>query len=248
MMHMLRITQCRDPLMWYSGLIGELVPFCGQWREAYKSLEPSGFLNRVEFADAEIVTLNADGTVTPVQKDRKQMKAQVERLERQLKEMNAIIYGVTAISHYGGWGRMSEADCLIAIRNATLQFVKYCNTRDKAFNSMNEMYEQQDIKQQFPAHIATFTLAIRSNTGYRSITEGRCTPEQYGAALAALEGYREEALLKARQEEREACALLCEEAIQGISEGVVIGKTRRSVGINVCTNLAARIRARGDKS
>lgn len=51
--------------MWYAGMIGELVPFCGQWREAYKSLEPAGYLNRVEFADAEIVTLNPDGTVTP---------------------------------------------------------------------------------------------------------------------------------------------------------------------------------------
>ncbi len=50
--------------MWYSGLVGKLVPFCGQWNEAYKSLEPSGFLNRVEFADAEIATLNADGTET----------------------------------------------------------------------------------------------------------------------------------------------------------------------------------------
>lgn len=64
-MQMLRITQCRDPLMWYASLVGELVPYCGKWREAYKSLEPAGYLNRVEFADAEIVTLNQDGTVTP---------------------------------------------------------------------------------------------------------------------------------------------------------------------------------------
>lgn len=64
-MQMLRITQCRDPLMWYASLVGELVPYCGNWREAYKSLEPAGFLNRVEFADAEIVTINQDGTVTP---------------------------------------------------------------------------------------------------------------------------------------------------------------------------------------
>lgn len=64
-MQMLRITGAKDPLMWYAGLIGELVPYCGQWREAYKSLEPAGYLNRVEFADAEIVTLRPDGSVEP---------------------------------------------------------------------------------------------------------------------------------------------------------------------------------------
>lgn len=62
---MLRITQCRDNLMWYAGRIGELVPYCGRWPEAYKSREPAGYINRVEFDDAEIVTLNPDGTVTP---------------------------------------------------------------------------------------------------------------------------------------------------------------------------------------
>lgn len=64
-MQMLRITKAKDPLMWYADLIGDLVPYCGQWRDAYKSLEPAGFLNRVEFADAEIVTLHPDGRVEP---------------------------------------------------------------------------------------------------------------------------------------------------------------------------------------
>lgn len=65
-MQMLRITQCRDPLMWYAGLVGELVPYCGRWREAYKSLEPAGYLNRVEFDDAELVELLPDGSALPV--------------------------------------------------------------------------------------------------------------------------------------------------------------------------------------
>ena len=64
-MQMLRITGAKDPLMWYADLIGEIVPYCGKWREAYKSLEPAGYLNRVEFADAEIVTLHPDGRVEP---------------------------------------------------------------------------------------------------------------------------------------------------------------------------------------
>lgn len=65
---MLRITQCRDTLMWYSGLVGELVPYCGQWPEAYKSLEPAGYINRVDFADAEIVELLPDGSVVAIPK------------------------------------------------------------------------------------------------------------------------------------------------------------------------------------
>jgi hypothetical protein len=64
-MQMLLITGCKDPMMWYADMVGGLVSYCGQWREAYKSLEPAGYLNRVEFDDAEIVTLNTDGTVTP---------------------------------------------------------------------------------------------------------------------------------------------------------------------------------------
>lgn len=63
-MKMLRIIGSKDPLMWYATMIGELVPFCGKWPEAYKSLEPAGYLNRVEFSDAELVDLAADGTLT----------------------------------------------------------------------------------------------------------------------------------------------------------------------------------------
>lgn len=51
---MLRIKKCNDPLMWYAGKVGELVPYCGQWPEGYASREPAGFLNIVRFTDAEI--------------------------------------------------------------------------------------------------------------------------------------------------------------------------------------------------
>jgi len=65
-MLMLRIVKSKDHLMWYAGLVGSLVPYCGKWPEAYKSLEPAGYLNRVEFDDAEIVDLLPDGTVQAV--------------------------------------------------------------------------------------------------------------------------------------------------------------------------------------
>ena len=54
-MQMLRITACRDPMMWYADKVGTLVPYLGRWPEAYKSREPAGYVNRVEFGDAEVV-------------------------------------------------------------------------------------------------------------------------------------------------------------------------------------------------
>jgi hypothetical protein len=72
-MKMLRILACKDPLMWYANHIGELVPYCGRWREAYKSLEPAGYLNRVEFEDAEVVELAPDGTITALAETQTQM-------------------------------------------------------------------------------------------------------------------------------------------------------------------------------
>lgn len=52
----LLIMRCPDSLMWYADMIGQLVPYEGQWRgEGYKSREPAGFINIVHFADAMIV-------------------------------------------------------------------------------------------------------------------------------------------------------------------------------------------------
>lgn len=59
-MFMLKIIRCRDPLMWYAGMVGSLVPYCGEWPEAYKSREPAGYTNRVEFSDAELVSIDED--------------------------------------------------------------------------------------------------------------------------------------------------------------------------------------------
>ena len=72
-MKMLRIVACKDPQMWYANQIGDLVPYCGRWREAYKSLEPAGYLNRVEFEDAEVVELAPDGTIRALPETQTQM-------------------------------------------------------------------------------------------------------------------------------------------------------------------------------
>ena len=43
---------------------------------------------------------------------------------------------------------------------------------------------------QTPGQTAAFALSIKASTGYRSHIEGSCTPEQFGAAVAALHGNR----------------------------------------------------------
>lgn len=55
----LLITGCTDPLMWYAGMIGQVVPFLGIWPESgYKSLEPAGYTNVVRFEDAEMIEVD----------------------------------------------------------------------------------------------------------------------------------------------------------------------------------------------
>lgn len=57
-MKMLRITKCTDPAMWYAALVGELVPYCGEWPDGYKSREPAGYSNIVKFEDAELLIVS----------------------------------------------------------------------------------------------------------------------------------------------------------------------------------------------
>lgn len=55
---MLLIERCRDPLMWYAGLVGQLVPNCGMYPEGdWKSREPDGYSNIVKAGDARPVVV-----------------------------------------------------------------------------------------------------------------------------------------------------------------------------------------------
>lgn len=53
----LLITGCTDSSMWYSKMIGQEVPYFGQWadEQCYKSREPAGYVNIVKFADAKLI-------------------------------------------------------------------------------------------------------------------------------------------------------------------------------------------------
>lgn len=55
-MKKLLITQCTDPMRWYSGLLGQCVPFGGDaGNNEYRSREPAGFTNFVQHEDAEVI-------------------------------------------------------------------------------------------------------------------------------------------------------------------------------------------------
>jgi hypothetical protein len=61
---MLRITQCPDPMRWYAGMVGHLVPHrAGQQLDAgeYLSAEPSGFANLVQAEDCKEVKVSVSG-------------------------------------------------------------------------------------------------------------------------------------------------------------------------------------------
>lgn len=51
----LLIKQCADPCRWYADKVGETVPYLGDLGTEYKSREPNGYINFVQYEDAEIV-------------------------------------------------------------------------------------------------------------------------------------------------------------------------------------------------
>lgn len=54
----LLIHKCSDPMMWYSGMVGQRVPYLGEWRDTpdvFKSCEPAGYVNIVKKTDATVV-------------------------------------------------------------------------------------------------------------------------------------------------------------------------------------------------
>ncbi|MGY8872195.1 MAG: hypothetical protein ACKVJE_17290 [Pseudomonadales bacterium] len=56
-MKQLKIIQCPDPMRWYADLVGKLVPFISDVGNEYKSRQPSGHVNFVQYDDAEIVEI-----------------------------------------------------------------------------------------------------------------------------------------------------------------------------------------------
>jgi hypothetical protein len=54
-MKKLLITGCTDRNMWYSGLVGQEVPFLREESDAFMSREPAGFVNFVRKADGHLV-------------------------------------------------------------------------------------------------------------------------------------------------------------------------------------------------
>lgn len=55
MKKMLMITGCSNSSFWYAGKAGSVVDYLGLDRGEYITREPSGFVNIIKFADAELV-------------------------------------------------------------------------------------------------------------------------------------------------------------------------------------------------
>lgn len=51
----LLITQCKDPHRWYADMIGKEVPYLGDTGTEYKSKEPAGYTNFVQYEDSAIL-------------------------------------------------------------------------------------------------------------------------------------------------------------------------------------------------
>lgn len=60
-MRKLRIVGCTDPMMWYAGLVGQLVELVRLEASCYWGKEPSGYTNIVRKVDAQVVWIDQDG-------------------------------------------------------------------------------------------------------------------------------------------------------------------------------------------
>jgi len=56
-MEVLLIKRCPDKMRWYANFIGQTVPFLGDVGNEYKSRESAGYINFVQYDDAEIVEI-----------------------------------------------------------------------------------------------------------------------------------------------------------------------------------------------
>lgn len=64
-MKALLIKQCPDGLRWYRDLVGQCVPFINDTGTEYRSREPAGYTNFVQYEDAEIVEEQKAMSQTP---------------------------------------------------------------------------------------------------------------------------------------------------------------------------------------
>lgn len=59
-MKVLRITNCSDPMLWYSNLIGKVIDFVMDIPEGYLSRESSGLTNIIFKDDAYVLDMDVE--------------------------------------------------------------------------------------------------------------------------------------------------------------------------------------------
>ena len=84
-------------MRWYAGMVGELVPYLGDFMGEYKSREDSGCTNFVQHGDAEVIVKEQDNE-------------KLERLQKAVLDTKAAYvayadaaYGDAAYAAWGAW-------------------------------------------------------------------------------------------------------------------------------------------------
>ena len=77
--------------------------------------------------------------------------------------------------------------------------------------------------------IAKYKLQIKSNTGYSSTTTGECTPEQYSAAIAAIDSACSSKLVRAAPDLLEALELVMDRLVDKHEDDIAAQKARAAI-------------------
>jgi len=81
----LLITACIDPMRWYANLVGQCVPFLADVGTEFKSREPAGYVNYVQYGDAVVIDDDADPALVCISELADQLEAEASDFERRAR-------------------------------------------------------------------------------------------------------------------------------------------------------------------
>lgn len=81
----LLITGCGDSMRWYADLVGQCVPLLADVGTEFKSREPSGFVNFVQYVDAVVLADDEDPALACIAELAAQLEAEANDLERRAR-------------------------------------------------------------------------------------------------------------------------------------------------------------------
>lgn len=81
----LLITGCGDSMRWYADLVGQCVPLLADVGTEFKSREPAGYVNYVQYGDAVVIDDDADPALVCISELADQLEAEANDLERRAR-------------------------------------------------------------------------------------------------------------------------------------------------------------------